>query len=231
MEKDRLPSNPSQAAAVPLARRKSGRIKMLAILAICIAPVIASYFTYYVIKPTARTNYGELIDPAQHAMPQLGATTLDGQSIALDAYKGKWLLLQAADGKCDDACRDKLLAIRQERLMQGKEMDRIERVWLITDSEPLDTTLMREYDGTRMLRVKRDALEKWLPVTHDGAISDCIYVVDPLGNLMMRFPKSADRPKAGADQEEINSYRKKIDAEHAKMKKDLTKLLTASSIG
>ena len=212
-------------------QKKNGRIKMLLILAVCIAPIVASYFTYYVIKPTARTNYGELIDPAQHPMPQLGAATLDGKPIALDACKGKWILLQAGGGKCDDACRSKLLVMRQERLMQGKEMDRIERVWLITDDEPLDTVLMREYDDTRMLRVKREALEKWLPVAQGGAISDGIYVVDPIGNLMMRFPKSAEAPKAGADDKEMKAYRDEINKEHAKIKKDITKLLTASSIG
>lgn len=216
MEKNIQPSNlPNNPVNKPVDKpiepqRKSGRVKMLLILAVCLTPVLASYFTYYVIKPTARTNYGELLDPAQHPMPQLGAATLDGQPVALDAYKGKWLLVQAAGSKCDALCRDKLLVMRQERLMQGKEMDRIERVWLITDSEPLDTVLIREYDGTRMLRVKREVLEKWLPVATGGRIDDAIYVVDPLGNLMMRFPKNAD---------------------HAKMKKDIAKLLTASSIG
>ena len=216
MEKENQPGNahysaPDSSLDAPNEKqKKNGRIKMLLILLVCIAPVVASYFTYYVLKPSARTNYGELIDPTQHPMPQLGATTLDGQPVALDAYKGKWLLLEAADGACDAACRDKLLVMRQERLMQGKEMERIERVWLITDGAPLDTVLMREYDGTRMLRVKREAVEKWLPPAPGGAIFDGIYVVDPLGNLMMRFPKNAD---------------------HAKMKKDITKLLTASSIG
>jgi hypothetical protein len=209
MEKNSIPSNPS-AAADPLAKRKSGRIKMLAILAVCLAPVIASYFTYYVIKPTARTNYGELLDPRQYPMPQLGAATLDGKSIALDAYKGKWLMLQVDGGACGKPCSDKLLNMRQVRLMQGKEMDRIERVWLITDEQPLDTVLMREYDGTRMLRVKPDVVGTWLPVEAGGKASDYIYMIDPLGNLMMRFPKNPDPYK---------------------VKKDIAKLLTASSIG
>ena len=225
MAKDMQQNQPTEQ------QKKNGRIKMLLILLVCLAPVIASYFTYYVIKPTDRTNYGELIDPAQHPMPQLGATTLDGQPVALAAYKGKWLLLDADGGNCKDACSDKLLVMRQERLMQGKEMDRIERVWLVTDDAPLDTMLIREYDGTHMLRVKREALEKWLPVAQGGSISDAIYVVDPLGNLMMRFPKSAVRPRPDAGEKAMNAYTKQINTEHARMKKDITKLLTASSIG
>jgi hypothetical protein len=189
---------------------KNGRIKMLLILAVCLAPVIASYFTYYVIKPTARTNYGTLLDPSRYPMPQLGSATLDGKPVALDAYKGKWIMLYAHDGACDKACSDNLLDMRQVRLMQGKEMDRIERVWLITDEQPLDTMLIREYDGMHMLRAKSQAVNAWLPAEADGKPSEYIYIVDPLGNLMMRFPRKPDPYK---------------------VKKDITKLLTASSIG
>jgi hypothetical protein len=190
--------------------KEGGRWKLFLVIAMCAAPVIASYFTYYVIKPTARTNYGALIDPRNYPMPQMGASTLDGKPIALDAYKGKWIMLQVDDAACAETCKSKLLDMRQVRLMQGKEMDRIERVWLITDDQPLDTVLMREFDGTRMLRVKREALASWLPVEAGDTIGDHIYVIDPLGNLMLRFPKNPDPYK---------------------MKKDFAKLLAASSIG
>ena len=194
----------------PSKQKKQGRWKLLLIVAVCAAPVIASYFTYYVIKPTARTNYGDLLDPRNYPIPQLGATTLDGQPAALDAYKGKWIMLQVNDASCLDACKGKLLDMRQVRLMQGKEMDRIERVWLITDDQPLDTQVMREYDGTHLLRVKRAVLDAWLPAAGAGTAADHIYIVDPVGNLMLRFPKKPDPYK---------------------MKKDIVKLLTASSIG
>lgn len=191
-------------------QRNIGRLKMLALLLVCAAPVIASYFTYYVIKPTGRTNYGTLLDPRNHPMPALGSTTLDGQTVELGEYRGKWLMLQADSGQCEEACRKKLYDIRQLRTAQGKEMNRIERVWLITDNEPLDTIVMREYDGTRMLRVSPEKLQAWLPAEQGGKVSDHIYIVDPLGNLMMRYPKDADPNK---------------------IKKDLSRLLKASRIG
>jgi hypothetical protein len=187
-----------------------GRWKLFLVIALCAAPVIASYFTYYVIKPTSRTNYGDLLDPRNYPIPQLGVTTLDGKPTSLDAFKGKWILLQVNDANCLEDCKTKLLDMRQERLMQGKEMDRIERVWLITDDQPLDTLVMREFDGTRMLRVKRDVLNAWLPVEAGDSPANHIYIIDPVGNLMLRFPKTPD---------------------HVKMKKDIYKLLTASSIG
>jgi hypothetical protein len=190
--------------------KAQGRWKLFAIILVCASPLIASYLTYYVIKPEGRTNYGALIDPRQHPMPPLGATTLDGKPADLDAYKGKWIMLQADSGDCAEACRTKLFQQRQLRLIQGKEMDRVERVWLVTDNKPIDTVLLREYDGTRVLRADPAKLRQWLPVEQGAAVTDHVYMIDPLGNLMMRFPKNPDPNK---------------------MKKDVSKLLRASSIG
>jgi len=191
-----------------------GRWKMLGVLAVCAAPVLASYFTYYVIKPTARNNYGTLIDPRSYPIPPLSSTTFDGRAEGLDKYKGKWIMLKVGGGACAQACQDQLLTMRQERLMQGKEMDRIERVWLVTDREPIDTILIREYDGMHMLHADRDAVAKWLPVDPGTKAEDHIYLIDPLGNLMMRFPVDPDQSKM-----------------RKKMYQDIAKLLKASSIG
>jgi hypothetical protein len=190
--------------------QRKGRWKLFAVILICAAPLIASYMTYYVIKPQGRTNYGALIDPRAYPMPDLGAATIDGKPIALDAYKGKWMMVQVSDADCQEPCRKRLHDMRQLRLAQGKDMDRIERIWLITDDEPLETMVIREYDGTHMLRVKPDLLKAWLPAEQGTTAADHIYLIDPLGNLMMRFPKDADPNK---------------------IKKDLSKLLKASRIG
>ncbi|MBC7502907.1 MAG: cytochrome C oxidase subunit I [Herminiimonas sp.] len=188
----------------------TGRWKLFLVVLICASPLIFSYLTYYVIKPEGRTNYGQLIDPRLHPIPALGGVTLDGKSTELNAYKGKWLMLQVDGADCAASCQTKLFNMRQLRLTQGKEMERIERVWLITDDRPLETMTIRQFDGTHMLRVKPETLRKWLPVESATAPADHIYLIDPLGNLMMRFPKDADPNK---------------------IKKDLSKLLRASSIG
>ena len=190
--------------------RKAGRWKLLALFAVCAAPLIASYFAYYVAKPQGRTNYGDLIDPRAHPMPALGASTLDGKPAALEALKGKWIMLQVGDAECTASCQKQLRDMRQLRLAQGKDMDRIERVWLVTDDAPLETLLMREYDGTHMLRVRPEALKAWLPAEPGATAADHIYMIDPLGNLMMRFPKQADP---------------------GRIKKDIARLLKASRIG
>lgn len=191
-------------------KRNQGRWKLFVVILVCAAPMILSYFTYYVIKPTSRTNYGELLDPRLYPIPELGITTLDGKPTTLDAYKGKWIMLQVDQSDCSSTCQKKLYDMRQLRVAQGKDMDRVERVWLITDNKPLDTIVMREFDGTGLLRVKPDAVKAWLPVEGGTITADHIYMIDPLGNLMMRFPKDADPNK---------------------IKKDLYKLLKASAIG
>lgn len=192
--------------------QNTGRWKLLAVVAVCAFPIIASYFTYYIIKPTGRNNYGALIDPRLYPIPEaaLHVTELDGKASPLAQFKGKWVLLQTGPSDCQEACKKKLFDMQQLRLMQGKERERLERVWLVTDDQPLDTLVMREFDGTSMLRVNGDALAAWLPVEPGGKTSDHFYLIDPLGNLMMRFPKDADPNK---------------------IKKDIAKLLKASAIG
>jgi peroxiredoxin len=191
-------------------QRKRGRWMLWLVLLVCASPMIASYFTFYVLKPEKRNNYGTLIDQRAHPVPAMATTTLDGKPAALEQFKGKWVMLMAAPGACEDACRKQLFAMRQLRLMQGKEMERIERVWLILDAEPLDTMVIREYDGTHMLRADAKAVANWLPADPGTGVSDHIYLIDPLGHLMMRFPK---------------------DPEPRKVHKDIYKLLKASAVG
>ena len=192
------------------AKKKRGRWMLLLVLLVCASPLIASYFAYYVAKPDKRNNYGTLVDQRAHPVPAMATTTLDGRPMALQQFKGKWVMLMTGPGACLDACQKQLFAMRQLRLMQGKEMDRIERVWLITDREPLDTIVIREFDGSHMLRADAAAVKNWLPVDAGTTNDQHIYLIDPLGHLMMRFPR---------------------DPEPRKVYKDIYKLLKASAVG
>jgi len=180
---------------------------LYALIAVGIAPVLASYFTYYVLPPSQRTNFGALIEP-QRPVPELDLRTLDGQPFQLRSLAGKWTLLAVDRADCELACADKLFALRQQRLMTGKERERVERVWLIVDGAPLSTLLMHEHEGMHMLRADGARLRAWLPVADGGRIEDFIYVVDPFGNLMLRWPALGE---PGA------------------IKRDLSRLLRASS--
>ncbi|WP_440964371.1 SCO family protein [Massilia sp. GER05] len=207
------PNKLAEPAIDPKSARKRGRWMLWLVLLVCASPMIASYFTYYVIKPEKRNNYGTLIDQRAHPVPAMATTTLDGRPQALEQFKGKWVMLVVGPGACPDSCRKQLFALRQLRLMQGKEADRIERVWLITDQEPLDTLIIREYDGTHMLRADAATVNQWLPVDGGTTPADHIYLIDPLGHLMMRFPKDP----------QLQEVRK--------VYKDINKLLKASAVG
>jgi hypothetical protein len=188
----------------------NGRLKLLLLAAVCVAPVVASYLTYYVIRPEGRRNNGELINP-QRPLPQITATTLDGASISLASLKGQWLLIAVAGGACDPACQQNLYLQRQLRESLGKDSDRLDRVWLVTDSTPVPAALMPALKDAMVLRVAPDALAQWLPPASGQVIEAHLFVVDPLGNLMMRFAPAMSIEQAG------------------RSKRDLDRLLKASS--
>jgi hypothetical protein len=79
--------------------------------------------------------------------------------------------------------------MRQARLAQGKDAQRLERVWLLADAASPDSALLHDYDGTRVVRAPEQFIAEF-PAARSA--TDHIYVVDPLGNLMLRFPGDPD---------------------------------------
>ena len=181
------------------------------ILLACVVPVVASYLAYYVFQPMGRTNYGALIDP-QVPVPGLSLQRLDGTVFDIASLRGSWVMLTVDRAECLDACRAKLWNMRQVRTATGKDRDRIERVLLLTDEAPTTTLLLREFEGTHFLRASTKELAPFLALPADGCagLDDCVWLIDPLGHLMLRWPKAAD-PR--------------------RMKKDVDRLLRASRIG
>lgn len=196
-------------SVVPPARRRIQRLKLFAVLLVCASPVIASYLAYYVFPPVGRTNYGELIQP-QRPVPELSLKALDGAPESWKPLLGQWVLLQVDSGACPTACPDKLYALRQHRTMTGKERDRIERVWLITDQAQPEAKVLEGYEGTFVWRVDAQQLGQWLVAEPGHALTDYVFMIDPQGNLMMRFPANGD-PR--------------------RIHKDIARLLRASRIG
>jgi cytochrome oxidase Cu insertion factor (SCO1/SenC/PrrC family) len=196
-------SSTAQQSAMPAKRIALGRWKMLALLVACAAPVMASYFTYYVVRPNAHTNYGTLISPQSPLPENLQLTTLEGKTVLADKLRGNWLLVSVDSARCDKHCEDKLYWMRQLRAAQGKERNRVDRVWLITDEEKLDAKLKLNYEGTYTLRMigseSANNARKWLYTNNSINISDHLYLIDPQGNAMMRYPKEADANKIKRD--------------------------------
>lgn len=174
-------------------KRRRSHLPLYLLIAITTLPIVAAYIVYYVAPPSGRTNYGTLIEP-QRSTPAMPTTKLDGTPFDLRELRGKWVFVMVDGGDCDKRCTDKLLMMRQQRTMTGKDRDQIERVWLIPDQVPLSIMLMREYEGTHFVRAPLQPLRDFLalPEAAGARLQDHIWVIDPRGNLMLRWPKNAE---------------------------------------
>lgn len=188
-------------------RTRAGRWKMLLVLAVCAAPVIASYFTYFVIRPEGRTNYGSLIQPPRAAPDGLPLHDLAGRPVAPGSLKGQWLMVVVAGGACDAACEQALLLQRQLHEALGREKDRVDKVWLVADDAPVRPEVLQGIAAygsmPAVLRVPRDALARWLEPAEGRALEQHLYVVDPMGAWMMRAPAQPDPARLKRDVEKL----------------------------
>lgn len=193
-------------------RTVSGRIKMLLVLAACAAPVVASYFAYFILRPQARTNYSTLIEPTRPMPSSLPLSDINGRSVQARSLGGQWLIVVVAGGACDGPCEKALYLQRQLREMTGRERDRIDKVWLIPDDAAVRPELLAAVTAAPapvwVLRVPREALAAWLQPAPGETLERHLYIVDPMGKWMMRAP---------------------ADPEPARLKRDIERLLRASS--
>jgi hypothetical protein len=197
---------PSPQAALMQRHTRAGRMKMLLLLAVCAAPVVASYFTYYVIRPQGRTNYSDLILPTRSMPASLALNTLDGRRVATGTLKGQWLLVTVGPAACDEACDRRLFMQRQLRQMLGKDRERLDKVWFVTDGAPVAPKLQAALGGVepvQVLRVPREELAQWLVPAAGQQLADHLYIVDPMGEWMMRAPAQADPARLKRDLEKL----------------------------
>ena len=187
-----------------------GRWKLLGILVLCSLPVLATYLAYFVVRPQGHASLGELISPVRPIGAQVGLE-LTGAVRPLASLKGQWLLVSVASGSCDQDCQQRLFLQRQLRESLGKGKERVDWVWLINDDAPIAPSMHKPLTDAIVLRVDPSTLEHWLGASAERPYSEFLFVVDPLGNAMMRFPARFDG--AGA----------------AKARRDLDRLLRASA--
>jgi hypothetical protein len=204
-----LPS-PETSTPDSTARTRRGRWSLILLVLVCAAPVLLSYFTYYVIRPAGRMHHGELIEP-QRPLPVGSGTDLEGQAIPLGQLKGQWLLVAVGSGACAEKCERVLFVQRQLHKMLNKDSDRLDRVWLLTDTTPPAASLLQSIEGATVLKVPADSLAQWLSPASGQALEDHLYLVDPMGHWMMRFPYPQDAKVV------------------AGMKRDLERLMRAAS--
>jgi cytochrome oxidase assembly protein ShyY1 len=200
------PTRDGSSSTISSPRPPGGRRTLLLLALVALAPIVAAYVAYYGFAPTKRVNYGELLDP--RPAPAIAGEYPDGKPFVLAELRGRWLLLVVSGHYCGDACRRALYATRVARTIQGREQDRVVRVWLRPATAPSPPAeLLAGNPGLVAARVAPVELTR-LPI--DAGSGAAILVLDPRGNLVLRY---GDDP----------------DAE--RLAKDLQRLLRASQIG
>jgi cytochrome oxidase Cu insertion factor (SCO1/SenC/PrrC family) len=176
------------------AERRRGRWIALGLFAIAALPVLGAFAAYFFWTPSDRINYGELLGELR--VPDAPLRSPDGAQFTLPGLKGKWLLVQIGSGPCAEACVQKLFFMRQVRLMQGREAGRVERVWITVDGELPDAKLLEAYEGLRVGKGDASLLGAF-PSPRDPR--EHLYLVDPLGNVVLRFPAEPDPKRVSRD--------------------------------
>lgn len=196
-------------------RVRSGRRQLVILGLLFLLPVVAAYLAYFLFQPDGRTNYGELIDP-QRDVADFALTPLAGAAGSVPAgatmgtLAGRWVFVVAGPATCAARCQEQLYNIRQVRLTTGADRERVERLWIVTDESNPAAELLAAHEGLWLGRADPQAFAASFPAGETGDADAHIYLVDPLGHLMMRFP---------------------VDADPSRMKKDISRLLKVSRIG
>jgi cytochrome oxidase Cu insertion factor (SCO1/SenC/PrrC family) len=176
-------------------RRRRGQRQLLVLAAIFFVPLAVAFWLYYGgsgWRPVGGTNKGDLIDPAV-PLPAVSLARPDGTRNPADFLRGTWTVAYVGDGACDERCRKALYLSRQTRIALNKDMDRVQRVFLATGTRVDAAFLAAEHPDLTVALVGTDAdsqaLLAQIPAL-DGvapATAGRLYLVDPLGNLMLSY--------------------------------------------
>ena len=164
-----------------------------ALAALFLLPLALAFFTYYATdwRPVGRVNHGALIIPAR-PLPAIALPRAPGSDAAAAAtLRDRWTLVYVGDGACDAECRAALLVMRQTRLALNNDMTRVARVFLATGHCCTDTAGSAE-TGLALLDASGAGGAALLEQFPAAGRAHSIYVVDPLGNLMMSYDARLD---------------------------------------
>jgi len=193
----------------PQHARNRGRRQVVALAALFFVPLAIAFWLYYGASgshPVSGTNKGKLIVPAR-PLPAVILIRPDGSSTDAQLLRGKWTMLFIGDGRCDERCRKVLYLTRQSRLALNKDMDRLQRVFLVTGDCCDHAYLASEHPDLVVALLDGPAgaslLAQFPAYDQPTGASGRIFLVDPLGNLMMSYPPGAPDKALLADLEKL----------------------------
>ncbi len=168
---------------VAASRKPSGRWQLAVIAAVFFGPLLFAGWLYYkgeLIQPQGRTNHGALLEPIVNLVDEVPESPLHA------VRERNWVLLYSNANECDSGCEQALYTVRQSRLMLGREMERLTRVFLHGDSAP--DTVFLDSEHTGLVTIQDEVLAAFLDNKKPGELREGgYYLVDPRGNLVMYF--------------------------------------------
>ena len=175
--------------------KKTDKITLILIILLLCSPVFISTAFYLMGYRPGSMNYGDLLEVQK--LKGDGINQLDNTIFRMKDLHGRWTMITIDSGECNEACRSKLYYMRQARIIQHTEKDRVERLWLIDDNKTISDELLEEYKGTLFIKAKDSELVK--AIETEEVHRKHIYLVDYMGNLMMRFPEELEPKKMSED--------------------------------
>jgi len=164
---------------------RSARLKLLLIIALVGFPMLSAWFLYYQapgLITMDRTNMGKLIIPPL----QFGDLMDDSE----DILAGKWGLLITGTRRCDEVCVEALYYCRQVHAALGKNIQRVSRFYLLADDRlaaDFQELIANEHTQLNVLHLERSRMQSVFGPDWDSATR--VYIVDPLGNIMMVYSR------------------------------------------
>jgi len=170
------------------------------LLVVCTMPIVGSYALYFFWQPSATSNYGELLAPEE--LPDVTTENMAGEPVDRETFERKWTMFYPGSGECGERCQHALYAMNQSELAQGRDMSRVARAWLVTDGVTPNSSVTEELRPFEIVH----APQEWLELLPGWESGEHIYLVDPIGNVMMRFPPEPEIEKIIYDIEHLLKY-------------------------
>jgi hypothetical protein len=178
---------------------RRGQRQLVLLAALFFVPLAVAFWLYYgptSWRPVGGTNKGDLVDPAV-PLPAVALAKPDGTRTGTDFLQGKWTIAYLGDGACDERCREALYLSRQSRIALNKDMDRVQRVFLATGNCCDSGFLAAEHPDLAVAVLGNDADSQALLAKIPAlggvppATAGRLYVIDPLGNLVLSYSAAA----------------------------------------
>lgn len=195
---------PSMTPALPAPN--TARRTLLLLAAVFMLPfVIGSGLFWSGWRPEKFSNHGELLQPPRQ-LPETGLLHANGRAFPTSELRGKWLLVMPNNELCTTVCEQKLQLLLQVHIALNKEQTRLQRVFISSiDNASELAELQHRFPDLVVAEIKSGAAgHEWHRALDDTGAA--IYIVDPLGNVMMRYTEPTDMRGVLKDLERLLKY-------------------------